>query len=382
MNRQHMIACALLICSGCAHRMPLQDWRFQTVGAAHVLTPPDVSAPDLARRTFTTPIAMGRRDCPDTRGVISIKPHGTQARITVTRDSLIKQSPGYLGAWAVQLEGKNCVAPGDGMKLATMVAESLPLDPAVAFRLLYPDDRQSSGVDLGPEIRLQVVSPLLRNPGAPIIEGPLATSGSGNQVTVTLKATDNLLGYEKTLYSLQPKAGQPGYIITPLYTDRHTNSTGTTERLPRPAEDYLQFPPDAAFYRLFYESWRNDFSALVIAARTTPDLDRRTRILDASGESASCDKLNGEMCVAIPKEVAVNPMISVTVNGTEVLTNRGATLFNAIRSSGEPQPDTVLPRLSISKPWNGRPMPVTFDPSDPAILRLILRGGEIITWRP
>ena len=49
-------------------------------------------------------------------------------------------------------------------------------------------------------------------------------------------------------------------------------------------------------------------TALVIAARTPAELDQRTRTLEASGAAASCEKLDGDMCIAIPKAVAVHPL--------------------------------------------------------------------------
>lgn len=87
------------------------------------------------------------------------------------------------------------------------------------------------------------------------------------------------------------------------------------------------------------------------------------------------------MCIAIPKDVAVNPLVSVTVNGAEVLVTRGAWVAGAIQAAGERQPKTLLRALTISKPWNGRMMPVAFDPQDAAILNMPLRGGEVVSWR-
>ena len=348
--------------------------------SGHVLIPPDVRHPDQTRRTFTVDIAPALAPCPSS-GVIAIKSRGTRARFTVTRDDLSKQPNGYLAAWASQLERENCLAPGEGSKLAARIAESVPLDPTAASRLLYPDERQTTAVDIGLQTYLQVVSPLVRERGAPILESPSTLTGTDAALTLTTKAADNLLGYEKTLYSLKPKPGHAGYTIAPVYTDRRLVATGATDRHPAPTTDYLQFPPDAAFYRLFYESWRNDFSALVIAARTPTDLDQATDKLQASGASASCQDVNNEMCLQIPKDVAVNPMISVTVNGDDVLLNRGSRLANAITAAGDKNPGAILPKLRVSKPWNGRAVPLSFDPADAAILTLPLHGGEIVNWR-
>ena len=301
---------------------------------------------------------------------------GNRVFVTVTRDMLLQQPQGWLTTWAAGIESQGCIAPGEGSILAARIAESLPLDPALAFHLLYPNDRQSGQVDIAPPVRLQVVSPILRDdaaPDAPIID----TSGSGNSITVSLKSADNLIGYETAWYAAQSRTTGAGFTIAPLYADRHVKDT--TERRSQPATNYLRFPADAAFYRLFYKSGQTDFTALVVAAPTRAELDRRTGMLDTS--TASCDKLSGNLCVAIPRRVAINPMISVTVNGVEVMVAWGANVAEAIRNAGERQPEAVLSGLTISRLYNGHPTPVDFDHSNPAILKLNLTGSEIISWR-
>jgi hypothetical protein len=52
-----------------------------------------------------------------------------------------------------------------------------------------------------------------------------------------------------------------------------------------------------------------------------------------------------------------------------------------VPSAGAPQPNAVLPRLLVRKPWNGRPVNVAFDHADAAILKLALTGGESISWK-
>jgi hypothetical protein len=371
----------LLACTGCAvHRPALQTWRLVKRDTGQVLVPPDISATDLAQRTLTVDVAGGHGVCPPTAGAIAINVRGKHARVTVTRDNLAAQPTGWLGTWAYQLEARHCLPPGEGMRLAGRIAESVPLEPTAAFHLLYPDDRQTGAVEIDPQMRLQVISPFLREAGVGLMaDGPYTIKGDGYSLTVTGKSTENVLGYETALYAVQPNATRIGSTIAPLYADR--NVQGKTERTPRPSFNYFHFPADAAFYRLFYKSEQNDFTALIIGARTPADLDQRTRILEASGASASCEKLDGGMCIAIPKEVAVHPLVTVTVNGAEVLMGRGGSVYQAIRRSGEQQPDTVLPRLTVYKPWNGRLIAVAFDPSDASILKLVLRGGETISWK-
>jgi hypothetical protein len=364
------IVFALLACTGCAlHR----TYRLVKQGTGQVLIPPGVSAPDLAQRTFTADVAAGPDPCPPAEGVIAIQVRKKRVLVTVTRDTLVKQPPGWLSAWTSEIEAQGCLAPGDGLKLADRIAESLPLDPDTAFHLLH-----SSELDIGPQTRLQVVSPILR-------EGPaddakilnVETAGNGNNLTVTLKPAGNLIGYETAWYAVQPRANRIGFTIVPLSAERHIQ--GETERRPQPARNYFQFPADAACYRLFYKADQTEFTALVVAARTRAELDRRIKALETG--TASCEKLHGELCVAIPRLIGINPFLAVTVNGSEVMLHWGATVRAAIWQAGEPEDEVVPPHLAVYKLYHGRPVAVKFDRASPAILDLVLTGGEVVWWR-
>ena len=159
-----------MVTSGCAVR---QTYRLVKQNAGSVLIPPGVSKPDVGQRIFTADIAPGRGSCAPAEGAIAIQSRKGRVRVTVTRDRLLKQPPGWLSAWTAQAESQGCIAAGEGLKLAARIAESLPLDPRAAWRLLHADDRQTGYVDLGPETRLQVVSPILREgtpADAPILD--------------------------------------------------------------------------------------------------------------------------------------------------------------------------------------------------------------------
>lgn len=377
---KYAVALAFLACTACAVRQPA-SWRLAKQNTGQILIPPDVTRKNLAQRTFTAEVA-GNGPCPATTGVIDVKRRGKRARVTITASKLDEQPAGWLRSWGSQLEEQRCLAPGEGITLAERIAESVALDPAGAFHLLYRDDRKTGEVDIDQHIRLQVVSPFWREAGVGMIDGPIqSVTGTDAHLTVTAKASDNLLGYERALYSVQSKATKAGYTIQPVYADRTLQlSTGaSTERRSQPAVNYFQFPADAAFYRLFYESTQTDFAALVVAGRTITELDQRTQKLEASGASASCKILNDDMCNAIPKDVAVNPVIAVTVNGAEVLVPRGATIGSVMRLPATPQSVEALGRLQVFRPWNGHLVPVTFDRTDQGILRVILRGGEVIS---
>ena len=320
------------------------------------------------------------RPCLAIDGAVSLKRRRKRLYVTVVRDGLARQESGSLRAWAMNLEKQHCVAPGEGMRLAVQVVESVPLEPATAFNLIYPSERQVDEWELEEYGRLRVVSPLWRDPRAGLAAANrYVIAGQGHSSTITVKSTDNLIGYETTVYAVETKQSRLGYAIVPLYTVRHID--GKSERRPLPAANYFGFPREAAFYRLFYKSSRNDFTALIVGARTPGQLDQRIKLLQAAGATASCDMIASGMCITIPKDVGVTPLISVTVNGAEVLVSRGATVSDAIRSSGETGAAAVVRSLKVYKSWNGRLTEVAFDPSGDAILKLVLKGGESISWR-
>jgi len=359
-----------MVTSGCAVR---QTYRLVKQNAGSVLIPPGVSKPDVGQRIFTADIAPGRGSCAPAEGAIAIQSRKGRVRVTVTRDRLLKQPPGWLSAWTAQAESQGCIAAGEGLKLAARIAESLPLDPRAAWRLLHADDRQTGYVDLGPEMRLQVVSPILREgtpADAPILDASNLT-GEGNRLTLTLKSTSNLVGYETAWYAIQPKAGQIGFAITPLSAEKHIQ--GKIEPAAAPATNYLKFEPQAAYYRLFYKADQGEVVEVVLAAPTRAELDRQTQVFNS--DPALCAQVPSQACVVIPKRVALNPFLAITVNGSETTVPVGSTVRAAIHL------DHVPPDLKVYKLYDGKLAPVEFDRASPEILGLVLNGGEKISWK-
>ena len=360
--------------TGCAiHKSPIQTYRLVASGGNPVLVPPGVATPDLAQRTLKTNAAAGQRKCSPSAGPIAFKTSGRRIRITVTRETLLQQPAGWLTEWTADLESQGCLAPGAGPKLAEQVAEALPLDLNRAFQLLH-----SNQLDITPQMTIQVVSPILREGAAtdtPLAE-PVETSGRGTSLTVRLRSTANLLGYETASYAVRPKPGGIGLSIVPLYADRHIGTE--TERRGSPTKDYFQFPSAAAFYRVFYEAQQTEYAAIIVGARTPADLEQRSKIL-ATG-TASCEKLNNELCVAVPKQVAINGLIPVTVNGGQTLVAWGSNIGGVLRAAGEREAH-AMPRLLVQKSYNGKLVQVEFDHASSAVLNLIVSGGEVISWK-
>ncbi|HUI55688.1 MAG TPA: hypothetical protein VLY04_11995 [Bryobacteraceae bacterium] len=381
-SRSLLLTLALfLTTAACAVRAP-QTYRLIPQDRGRVLVPPGVATLAVTQATFTVEIPSWRPPCNPTGDAVAIQPSGKKLRITVTRDSLALQPPGWLGQWTAEAEAAGCLAPGKGLEFASRILDSVPLDPSVAYKLLHADNIRKGYIDLGPEDRLQVVSPIMKAgvaPDAPILETATA-SGNDRQITLDVRTTTNLIGVETAWYAFRPKPDHIGSTIVPIAAERSIQ--GRKEPADAPLTNYFQFSPSAAFYRLFYKTdpADNGITEIVITAPTRAELDRRTQALSA--DFNLCQKSDPDMCTVIPRRVAVNPFLLVTVNGAETRLVIGSSVRNAIMAGGgPPRGQEVLPQLTVFKPYAGKLVPVEFDRSRQEILDLVLLGGESISWK-
>jgi hypothetical protein len=357
-----IVAALVLLTAACAHKPVFNTYRLR----GPLLVPPGVAAPELEQRVLVTDIAPGKGNCAAEAPMLQLRKKHLVA--TVDRAALLQQKqPGWLSNWTMQAEMHGCIAQGEGVRLANLIVESVPLDSQAAFRLIRANDVQSGYVELGPENRLEVRSPVMSDANA-LIEAQTATMKNG-QLNVDVKADPALAGFEIAWYGVRPTAGRTGYHFEPLSADRTTREG--VEHLAAPAVNYLQFPPQAAFYRLFYKTDDNGVTAVVISGATREDLDRRTK--------SACENAGG-MCVTLPKRVGVNPFLVVTVNEKEVTVPLGGTVRSAIQAGGVQSPESVLATLSVSRLYAGQLRAVEFERTGNGILNLKLNGGEHVSW--
>jgi hypothetical protein len=361
---------ALMVCGGCAVKQP-QTFRLVGKDGNTMIVPPGVASGAVERRTFVTDVPAGK--CPDVwPAAVSLDAPGKHPRITVDGTELAKQPGDWLSFWAAQLEAHGCIAPGSWPQLANQVAEAVPMDTRTAFRLVYGE-----AVDLWPHVRIQVDSPILKEAeaDADLTKGPMSVKETPGGLQVQMKSSDNLVGYERAWYGVQPKNGGQGLRIVPLSAERHIG--GKTEARPAPAKNYFSFSPETGYYRLIYKQDQTNFTALVVAGRTRSELDANAAKL--AGGEATCETAESGFCLAIPKGVGANLFLEVTVNGKEEVVIWGATVRNAIRYPGH-RPEDAIPTLSVSQLHSGKPAPVVFDKTGTDILSLRLVGGETISW--
>jgi hypothetical protein len=271
---------------------------------------------------------------------------------------------------------------GSGPEYAARILDSVPLNPADAHRLLHAASMGEGYADLGLETRLQVVYPIYRDgsdPNAPITQvGP--TTGTDQSLWVTVHMSNPQSGVETAWYRLAARPDHIGASIVRISVERRIGDQ--TESSAAPVANYFRFASTVAFYRLYYKSDLSDhgITEIVIGAPTRTELDRRTGRLRT--DPSFCAESDPEVCMVIPRRVAVNPFTAVTVNGAEVRLPLNANVRSAVLLGGGPrQAQDVLPQLVVWKPFEGRLKPVEFDRSKPDILTLFLLGGESISWK-
>lgn len=372
---------AAIFWPGCAARGP-QTWRLAPQGRAEVLAPPGVASADAARGEFSAPAPAWRPPCAPAGNAVTVRKRGRRVRVTVDRAELLRQPAGWIAEWTAAAEQQGCLAQGSGLDFAIRILNSVPLDPAAVRRLLHSDSVRTGYTDLGQETRLQVISPILKqgaDPEAPIVQvGP--TTGTDRSLQVTVQAPDTQYGVEVAWYAFQRRADGNGSTIVPMGAERRIGNR--TEPAAAPLTNWLRFAPSAAFYRLYYKAdlADNSLTEIIIAAPSRAELDRRTE--RARDDLSLCQQTDPEMCVVIPRRVAVNPDIVVTVNGVETHLIAGSRVRNAIQANGGPkQSQDALPQLAVLKPYAGKLKPVVFDRTRPDILDLVLLGGESISWK-
>jgi hypothetical protein len=341
LKTQHLTLAAYLLLSACAVRGPA-TWRVE----GRILSPP-------ATRHAITLKTSGA--CPSNEA-IAVRRGRSRTVLTVNPDALARQTPGWLAAWSAQVEESGCVSAGQGLAMAQRVLEQAPLGLGLPYRLLHADHARSGYVDLGPESRLEVVTPI-RRPGAgsdTVMGEVTGVTGSGYSLDVTGKPTGDLVGVETAWYAVRANG------VVPIRTEARIQ--GVREPRTAPARNFFE-NVGPGFYRLVYKA---DQTSVIVVARSLAERER--------ANSEDCGK-----CVVVPRFVAVNPYLAINVNGSDVIVPVGSTLRTAVRVAGK-RPEEVMGTLAISKPFAGRQVAVEFDRTKLDVMDLVLLGNEVVRW--
>jgi hypothetical protein len=157
---------------------------------------------------------------------------------------------------------------------------------------------------------------------------------------------------------------------------------GQVERQAAPRVDQFALESNARWFRFFVMTRLagNDYNIVLLSAPTASDLETRTASFrrDAAGYLQTAGKAS---YAAMTKEIGVNPYVRVKVNGVETDVALGDSIRQTIeQTAGRGNAASVLPRLSVLKPYGGKLSRVEWDRNGQDILNLSLEGGEEIVW--
>src|ERR1035441_9634403 len=85
---------ALLVASGCAVHKP-QTYRLAPAASTHILVPPGIATADVARGSLSIEPPKGR-SCTPAGDAVAVQRRGGKLRLSVARDVLLKQPPGWV----------------------------------------------------------------------------------------------------------------------------------------------------------------------------------------------------------------------------------------------------------------------------------------------
>jgi|GEM_PF-2645284 len=311
--------------------------------------------------------------CPPELGGISIERGQGRIHVEIDAERLRGGPAGWLGLWAVGLERLGCLSVGDGYALARRLANSAPLPLGRERKLLEVSEGRDGYLDLRAGHRLRTVRPVFRE-GAPegrsaIDEVGETRADSPGSLTLEIRVSDDLIGYERAWYEFVP-AGTNGARLRPL--EAVAVLDGEESVLPKPLDDWMGFGDEARHFRLLFLSRRTEEAEndILLLGRSSPvALEDLTQQLRA--EPDTCAQRPG--CKRAPLETAILPFITATVDGKTVVVAPGSTVRGALSAAG--QSTEAIADLRV---WKATPDGLTAVKYEDgrAILDLPLLGGE------
>ena len=343
-----------------------------------MLVPPGVKSPSVtARKVKLKDLPEG--ECPGVAQGVALRRHKRRLTLQVTQSALHMRPNGWLLGWAGELEGSGCLPPGQGLAAARLVAQALPSGMSREYALLNSPTRTTGRSDLLPWSKLRVTTPIFREgapPDAKVIRDDEAiVEEAPRGLSLTLRTSDDFLGYEFAWYALRPRP-DGGVRLELEFSETHVGEDTTRSETSRTP---LQFGEDSRYFRILVLTRvsDSDHNAALVFGSTLGELAARTRAVEA--DPSSCERMAG--CVAIDTQVALLPFVSVQANGKEILVPPGSNVRQALREAGETDLEAVAETLRIERDYAGRLTPVEADQDGRVLLELGLLGGEAISWR-
>lgn len=357
--------------AGCAARQkPLTNFQLRAAGDSHILVPPLPPKGRIVQLEKARSVKKASSSCNVAIPEIRLTWHGTTAQIDVSPEAIgplgkviVNGGKGPLvgepvrdltwwtsfGKELEQREKNGCLATGEAERLSRRIVDNLALSSGLAYELRYGSHMMLGYLDLEPQFSLKSVAPLG-------------------------------VGFETLSYDLKPYRG--GVKIALRSVEHRTG--GKVENPRTPTAPLLNLPDSARYLRYFFRTWKitGDRRIALLATSRPELLDQLTKQFEADPETF-CKSVNASQasCLAVPNDTILVPEIMVRVNGKVVtyILGRG-TVGSVLHSAGVRQPEDVLQKLTVLRPYGTIMLPVEFDRSRRDILSMVLIGREEIRW--
>jgi len=371
--------------AGCPNA-PL-SYNLRRWGSTAILIPPKQRSTDESSNLLVFNLKNARRrsvsgtKCDIEGPVVALHWRGKAAEIRVKAESYVaeqtdaSQSRGEVSGMyldplqdigkfhdeLLERESKGCFSSIEARRIRRAVAETLPLPPSIAYRYQLGSYDTTGFFELTSDFRLNVVSPIYQD-GQP-------------------KTIEHQLGYEVSYYSL--RSGPNDSRVTASLTSVAEFRPGKPETLKPAPRNRVDFPTLPSYLRLVLKTEKSSTKQITLAfllgSPDEPQLDAETKQLQAaSADSCGAVTLPGVTCISFPSDFGVSAELRVRATGRETFVQLDGIVLDAL---GLPNLSADVPKnLRMTRLYQGRRAPVTFDPATKDILRLTLMPGDELTW--
>jgi hypothetical protein len=368
-----MFAAPFLV--GCP-KTPL-SYKLQRWGTTTVLIPPDLrSTADEKSSQLVSNFKNARRrsvagtNCDIEGHIVNLHWHGKTAELRMNSESYIAERGMYLdplqdiGKFHEELlerESKGCFSATEDQRIRRAVAERFPLPPSIAYRYELGSYDTTGFFELTPDFRLNVVSPIYQD---------------GQTKTI-----EHQLGYEVSYYSFRSAANDAR--VRASLTSVTEFRTGEHETPKAAPQNRVDFPASPNYFRLVLKTERSSTKQItltfLLGSPEKQQLDAGTKQLQAASiDSCRAVALSGVACISFPFDFGVSAELRVRMNGREAFVQLDGIVLGAL---GLRDFEADVPtNLRITRLYQGRRVPVTFDPAEKDILRLTMMPGDQLTW--